>query len=147
MIRQIAWRRLATFFCWTALALPLMAEEGDAKKKAAEAEKEKAYFEMIKLFADTLDQVDRNYVKEIDRRKLIEGAIRGMLADQDVRLEIYNILGQKVRTLVNEIGSAGSHEVRWDGTNQFGHKVASGMYIYRLVAGEFIATKRMVLMQ
>ena len=83
MIRQIACRRLVAFFCWLALAPWAVADEGEAAKKAAEAEKEKAYFEMIKLFADTLDQVDRNYVKEIDRRKLIEGAIRGMLAELD----------------------------------------------------------------
>ncbi len=41
------------------------------------------YYELLKLFADTLDQIDRNYVKEVDRRELIEGAIEGMMSKLD----------------------------------------------------------------
>lgn len=41
------------------------------------------YFELMQVFVDTFDEIDQNYVKEVDRRKLIESAIRGMLADLD----------------------------------------------------------------
>lgn len=51
-----------------------------------------------------------------------------------VNLTIYNILGQKVRTLVNAFETAGYKSVVWDGKNEFGHPVGSGVYIYRLSA-------------
>jgi len=64
-----------------------------------------------------------------------------------VRLDIYNILGQKVRTLVNSVHQPGYHAVQWNGTNDFGVPVASGMYIYRIQAKDFVAVKKLVLMK
>ena len=57
------------------------ARQDDKKDKAAA--KEKIDYELIKLFTDSLDQVERNYVKEIDRRELLEAAIKGMLSKLD----------------------------------------------------------------
>jgi hypothetical protein len=62
-------------------------------------------------------------------------------------LVIYNILGQKVRTLVDEEISLGNHQVIWDGRNERGKVVSSGIYFYRLKAGEFTETKRMVFLK
>jgi Zn-dependent metalloprotease len=53
-----------------------------------------------------------------------------------VQLAVYDILGRLVRTLVNSDHSNGRYSVAWDGTNETGHQVASGMYIYRLEAGD-----------
>jgi len=64
-----------------------------------------------------------------------------------VSLKIYNTLGQLVRTLVDENQTAGFKEVVWDGNNDFGQKVASGMYIYRINAGDFVQAKRMTLLK
>ena len=64
-----------------------------------------------------------------------------------VELAIYNLLGQKVRVLINEIKPAGSYEARWDGTNDFGEVVSSGVYVYRLQSGEFASTKKMVFLR
>ncbi len=64
-----------------------------------------------------------------------------------VTLTIYNTLGQKVRTLVNNQLSAGSYLVDWDGRNEAGMKVSSGLYIYRLETDNFVATKKMMLMK
>jgi hypothetical protein len=63
----------------------------------------------------------------------------------DVRLVVYNILGQSVRTLVDGSQSAGRYSVVWDGRDAIGRQVASGLYIYRLQAGSFIATQKMLL--
>jgi PKD repeat protein len=52
----------------------------------------------------------------------------------DVMLHIYNVQGQKIATLVNERKDAGSYQVVWNGTNDFGQEVAGGMYIYKIVA-------------
>ena len=67
--------------------------------------------------------------------------------DQKVSLIIYNVLGQNVRTLVAESQPAGFFTVIWDGTDQKGERVASGLYFYRLEAGEFTQTRKMALLK
>jgi hypothetical protein len=64
-----------------------------------------------------------------------------------VSLEIFNINGQKVRTLVNEVQGAGEHTVIWDGKSDYGDHVASGVYLYRLTAGETTTTRKMTLLK
>ncbi|TSA19502.1 T9SS C-terminal target domain-containing protein, partial [bacterium] len=69
-----------------------------------------------------------------------------------VRLAVYDILGQLVRTLVNSDHSNGRYSVAWDGTNETGRQVASGMYIYRLEAGDrsgsaTVLSKKMMLVK
>jgi len=62
-----------------------------------------------------------------------------------VSLKIYNVAGQLVKTLVDgEQMGAGLHVVRWDGRNNNGEEVASGIYFYKMSAGDFHATKKMV---
>ncbi|MFQ6032380.1 MAG: FlgD immunoglobulin-like domain containing protein, partial [Candidatus Zixiibacteriota bacterium] len=67
--------------------------------------------------------------------------------DSHVKLVIYNVKGQKVKTLVEEYQAAGHKTVRWDGTDDNGNKLASGIYFYRLQAGDFVQSKKMVLMK
>lgn len=62
-------------------------------------------------------------------------------------LIIYNVLGQKVRTLVDEEKSPGSYQVIWDGKNEKGSEVSSGIYFYRIQAGSFIKTAKMSLLK
>ena len=64
-----------------------------------------------------------------------------------VSLVVYNLLGQKVITLVNSELGAGNYNIVWNGKNEFGNKVASGIYIYQLTAGQFIQSKKMILMK
>jgi hypothetical protein len=65
-----------------------------------------------------------------------------------VTLEVYNMLGQLVRTLVNEHQSAGHYRMRWDATNDKGQSLSSGMYFYHVNAGqEFQSTKKMLLLK
>ena len=64
-----------------------------------------------------------------------------------VKLVIYNTLGQKVKELVTGLKNAGLHFAKWNGENSFGRKVASGIYFYRIEAGNYINTKKMVLMK
>ncbi|MGH8004990.1 MAG: FG-GAP-like repeat-containing protein [Limisphaerales bacterium] len=65
----------------------------------------------------------------------------------NVRLEVFNILGQKVTTLVNRYEAAGPKSALWDGTDAAGNKVSSGIYFYKLSAGDYIATKKMMLVK
>jgi hypothetical protein len=71
----------------------------------------------------------------------------GLPDDADVRIEIYNILGQNVRTLADEHQAAGYRAVIWDGNDDSGNQVSSGIYFYRIEAGDFHASKKMVLIK
>jgi flagellar hook assembly protein FlgD len=65
-----------------------------------------------------------------------------------VRIDVYNVAGQLVRTLLDETRAAGSYsDVSWDGTDEREQRVASGVYFYRLTADRFIQTRKMVLVQ
>jgi hypothetical protein len=65
----------------------------------------------------------------------------------DVKLVVYNILGQKVRTLVNDRMEPGYHSVVWDGRNEDGRTVASGIYIYRFEAIDYTKTLKLMLLK
>ena len=65
----------------------------------------------------------------------------------NVTVEVYNVLGQKVRTLVNTTQRAGENSIVWDGTNNNGDIVASGVYMYKIKNGRHTSTKKMILMK
>ena len=64
-----------------------------------------------------------------------------------VKMEVYNLLGRKVATLVDGQEKAGIHRVTWDGRNTSGERLASGIYFYRIRAGDFIFTRKMLLLR
>ena len=64
-----------------------------------------------------------------------------------VELKVYDLLGQEVRTLVNEGKSIGEYSVVWDGKDEFGRPMASGSYFYSLKTGELRSTKRMIFLK
>ena len=66
----------------------------------------------------------------------------------DVKLTIYDMLGREMKVLVSQQGmSPGSHTVVWDGTDRLGQPAAAGVYIYQLKSGDFINTKKLVLLK
>ena len=67
--------------------------------------------------------------------------------DVHVTLSIFNLLGQKVRTIIDKQMATGYHTIQWDGRNDFGNSVASGVYLYVIQAGKFYDVKKMVLMR
>jgi flagellar hook assembly protein FlgD len=71
----------------------------------------------------------------------------GLPEPSDVRLDVYNMTGQHVVTLVSRRLNAGLHSITWDGKDETGKTVASGVYLYRLVTEKFIDAKRMVLVK
>jgi hypothetical protein len=67
--------------------------------------------------------------------------------DENVNISVYDVKGRLVRTLLSEPMPFGTHTVIWEGEDNRGNRVATGVYYYRLVAGSFTATKSMVLMK
>ncbi len=64
-----------------------------------------------------------------------------------VKLEVYNLRGQLVKTLFNEIKETGKHITSWDGTDNSNKPVSSGVYFYKIYSGKFTSTKKMMLMK
>ncbi|MFH1197122.1 MAG: T9SS type A sorting domain-containing protein [bacterium] len=67
--------------------------------------------------------------------------------NQNVRITIYNGLGQKIRELVNANQQRGEHCIVWDGKNDFNKNMASGVYFYRLITTSSIITKKMIMIR
>ncbi len=107
--------------------------------------------------------IDESIIADIDDEKVPQGyqlyqnypnpfnpetKIRFQLPEnQRVRINIYNLLGQKVKTLVNQPYSQGLHTVQWNGDNDFGEQVASGIYIYRLRSEKFTKSYKCILLR
>ena len=68
-------------------------------------------------------------------------------AETFVDLAVYNTMGQRVATLVSSTLPAGRHTVQWSATDDLGHQLSSGLYIYRIAAGEFVQTQKMLLLE
>jgi hypothetical protein len=68
-------------------------------------------------------------------------------ADMPVELTLSNLLGQRIRTLATGVHAAGQHAVSWNGTDDAGQQMPSGMYIYQLRAGNVVQTRRMLLLR
>jgi hypothetical protein len=71
----------------------------------------------------------------------------GLPNDTDVRIDIFNILGQRVITLVDEYQTAGYKSVLWDGNDATGNNVSTGIYFYTIEAGDYRASKKMLLIK
>ena len=72
---------------------------------------------------------------------------RDMSSTTHVRINVYNLRGQLINTLVDEVKGVGTHSVVWNGTDQHGNRVASGVYFYRLETSTGNDIRRMVLMK
>jgi len=89
-------------------------------------------------------ELSQNYPNPFNPETRIEFSLA---ARADVSISIYNILGRRVKTLIDENRPAGTYTVIWDGTDRGGYHVASGIYLYRMQAGEFIQTRKMLLLR
>jgi outer membrane protein assembly factor BamD (BamD/ComL family) len=85
--------------------------------------------------------LDQNYPNPFNTSTTIKFSLA---ADTPVKLSVYNIKGQAVRVLVDQRMVAGAHKVTWNGKDQTGKEVPSGLYFYRFAAGAFKKTKSML---
>ena len=93
----------------------------------------------------TVFRLEQNYPNPFNPSTTIDFSIPEQV---QVTLEIYNVLGQRVATLVSgEMYDPGHYNVVWDGRNQAGNPVSSGMYIYRIQAGDFTDVKKMMFLK
>ncbi len=64
-----------------------------------------------------------------------------------VQIAIYDLLGRQVTSLVNQTQEAGNKSIQWDGTYQYGQPVSAGVYLYQIKGGDFVQTRKMVLLK
>ncbi len=89
-------------------------------------------------------EVSQNYPNPFNPSTVIK---YGLPEASFVTIKIYNMLGQEVKTLVAGDKEAGSYRIQWNGDDNYGNKVSSGAYIYRIVAGSFVQARKMVLLK
>lgn len=89
-------------------------------------------------------KLDQNYPNPFNPETIIG---YHLAISKKVKLVIYNSLGEVVKTLVNSYQSAGEHSVVWDGTDEMGRNVSSGVYIYQLQSGKTTISKKMMLLR
>jgi hypothetical protein len=88
--------------------------------------------------------LDQNYPNPFNPSTTIRYQLE---RNSPVELSIYNLQGQKVRTLVDSEQSSGPYQVEWDGRNEMGVQVSSGVYFYRFQAGSSVETRKMLLVK
>lgn len=88
--------------------------------------------------------LDQNYPNPFNPSTIIPFSLA---APSPVSLTIYNVKGQRVKTLLNETKDFGRYKINWDGKNDHGLRVSSGVYYYRLEAGKHVFTKKLVLLK
>ena len=88
--------------------------------------------------------VSQNYPNPFNPSTTIEF---GLPEASFVSIRIYNMLGQEVKTLLSSDFNAGTYRTVWNGTDNYGNKVASGTYIYRVTANNHVATKKLILLK
>jgi len=101
--------------------------------------------EFAKLSKSELAAIVNNYPNPFNPVTTIRYLIK---EPGTVKITIFNVLGQKIKTVINDYKPAGMYEIKWDGTNSYGEKAASGIYFYRLsLNNKTIGTKKMFLMK
>ena len=88
--------------------------------------------------------LEQNYPNPFNSQTMIRFALPER---EEVELAVYNLMGQKVRTLIGGVRKAGTYTVRWDGRDESGRGLASGVYLYRLQAGTKVKTHKLLLLQ
>ena len=107
---------------------------------------------MPQLFGDNPDMTEvvdnfklyQNYPNPFNPETNIRFALK---KSEHVKLEIYNVLGQKIRTLLNKKYSTGVHSITWDSKDNTGKLMSSGIYLYRLSAGKHVQIRKMLLLK
>jgi hypothetical protein len=121
---------------------------------------------------DTVEADNAPYTMGIDGANALSAYLEGLLPDEfalrqnypnpfnpvttllydlpengHVNITIYDMLGRNIKTLINQTQDAGYKSVIWDATNDYGKPVSAGVYLYQIQAGEFVQTKKMVLLK
>ncbi|MEF3695295.1 MAG: choice-of-anchor J domain-containing protein, partial [Candidatus Cloacimonadota bacterium] len=142
---------------WTMYEYPLTAYAGQNIRVGIQCLSNDAFIFMVDDFyleggSDTNDpsvpaivtSLNGNYPNPFNPETTINYSLA---TDGPVTINIYNARGQLVKTLVNDQKAAGIHSIVWNGTDNNGSGVSSGVYFYKMYAGKYSSTRKMILMK
>ena len=129
---QVKWTGSESLYVYTGFWNPQI-------RKLSPVEEEEDFSQLPKDF-----DLHQNYPNPFNPTTVIEYALP---KSAPVKIQIFNILGQVVRNLVDEPQEPGYKTVYWDGKDNSGSEVSSGIYFYRIVAGDFVKCKKMALLK
>jgi len=89
-------------------------------------------------------RLSQNYPNPFNGSTTIEYDIPDGTEFTKMVIQVFNVLGQRVKTLIAEDQQPGRYSVRWDGTDQFGKTVSSGVYFYRLISKSHVGSRKML---
>ncbi|MBI3586258.1 MAG: Ig-like domain-containing protein [Ignavibacteriales bacterium] len=89
----------------------------------------------------------QNYPNPFNAGTTINYEVADVPGVPNVVIQVYNVLGEKIKTLVSAPHATGRYSIYWDGSDDHGTKVASGTYYYRLISGDFVSGKKMILLK
>lgn len=89
-------------------------------------------------------ELEQNYPNPFNPSTTIK---YGLEKDSQIKVEIYDISGKLISTLLNNNQTQGWHSVIWNGNDDFGNPVSAGIYLYKIQAGDFVQTKKMLLLK
>jgi hypothetical protein len=95
-------------------------------------------------FIPLVTALNGNYPNPFNPQTTISFALA---AEDHVKLEIYNVKGQKIKSLIDEVKPAGNYQLIWNGDDERGNKVSSGIYFYQMISGKFTSSGKMILMK
>ncbi|MFC1726255.1 T9SS type A sorting domain-containing protein [candidate division KSB1 bacterium] len=102
-------------------------------------------YKLTNIMTDADGILDNNYPNPFNPETNINFLLKKA---GKVRITVYNVLGQKVKSIIDEYRREGIHKVTWNGTNNYGDKVSSGVYFYRLIVnGKVLDTKKMLMVK
>ena len=91
--------------------------------------------------------LSQNYPNPFNPSTTISYAIPEGNSQVGVKLSVFNLRGQLVRTLVDQTQGPGTYNVNWDGSDDRGRQISSGVYFYRIQAGDYVSTRKMVVLK
>lgn len=91
--------------------------------------------------------LSQNYPNPFNPSTSIKFSVPYFADGVNAQIDIFDVLGRKVKNILNKKVKSGEIEVTWTGINEFGSQVASGIYFYRLKAGDFVASRKMILIK
>ena len=97
------------------------------------------------MSVSSINNLSQNYPNPFNSSTTISFSVKD--SDKSTNIAIYNFYGQKIKTLVDKKLEEGSYEVVWDGTNNSGNQISSGIYFYKLQNNNFNETKSMILIR
>ena len=89
-------------------------------------------------------ELEQNYPNPFNPSTTIEYTLN---SSDNVQLQIYDIKGEMIKTLVNDFQNSGNYKVIWNGTNSRGERLTSGVYFYSIKSGNTLSTKKMILLK